>query len=122
MHDRAIQAILIVEDDRDVADTIRELLQDAGYEAVCVENGQRALAWIQEHGRPAAILLDLMMPVMNGWRFIGELRSQPGLATVPVLVVTTVAAHWGFPVPSSHVITKPFDFETLLERLAAVLR
>jgi DNA-binding response OmpR family regulator len=112
--------VLVVDDDCDLRDTMRDVLREAGYEAICVAHGLEALDWLEANGAPAAVLLDLMMPVMDGWRFMGELRAHPELATVPVLVVSTVAPHWGFPVPASRVVSKPFDVDELLARIRAL--
>lgn len=67
--------VLVVDDDRDVRDSLCDILADAGYQAVCVGNGDEALAYLNRHDRPAAILLDLFMPVMSGWELTRRLRG-----------------------------------------------
>jgi CheY-like chemotaxis protein len=71
--------ILIVEDDRDIAETVADILDDRGYAVVLAANGREALNLI-ENGRetPALILLDLTMPVMDGWEFKRRLDARPG--------------------------------------------
>ena len=69
--------VLVVEDDRDVCDAIRESLEDAGYRVCAASNGADALALLRDLGAmPDLILLDLMMPVMDGERFLEEFRRE----------------------------------------------
>lgn len=87
--------VLVVEDDPDVRDTLAEVLREAGYQAVVAEDGLEALSILRQEAagghRPSLILLDLMMPRMDGWQFRQEQLADPGLASIPVLVVTAVA-------------------------------
>jgi CheY-like chemotaxis protein len=77
--------ILIVDDDPDLATILAEVLTKAGYRTAVAENGQQALARLQsEHGWDL-VLLDLMMPVMNGWEFRAEQLQQPAIADIPVV-------------------------------------
>jgi CheY-like chemotaxis protein len=81
--------ILIVEDDVDVREVYREVLEDAGYHAVAAANGKAALEWLFAASvRPSAIVLDVMMPVMNGHEFRAEMAKHETLRNIPVIVVT----------------------------------
>jgi CheY-like chemotaxis protein len=80
--------ILIVDDDNDVRRALTELLEDEGYAVAGAANGRAALELIRGGIRPALILLDLMMPGMNGWDFRSAQLRDPELSAVPVVIVT----------------------------------
>jgi CheY-like chemotaxis protein len=84
----ATKLILVVDDDEDVRDTIREALEVQGYEVAIAANGQQALEVLQSGPMPALILLDLMMPVMSGQQFLEKQRQDATLAKVPVVILT----------------------------------
>jgi CheY-like chemotaxis protein len=104
--------VLVVDDDADIRDALRDVLEDAGYLVVEAANGEVAFTWLEKHPAPAAILLDLFMPVMNGWQLARQLESLPELAPVPILVVTGSGPHWGY--PAARVFRKPLDLRQLL--------
>ena len=82
--------ILVVEDDRDLRDALAEILRDEGYIVSAAGDGEEALSLLrgeQEEG-VALILLDLTMPVMNGWQFRDEQRRDPKLSKIPVVVLS----------------------------------
>ena len=81
--------VLVVEDDKDVREMLDLLLTTSGYETMTAENGAIALQKMRER-RPCVVLLDLMMPVMNGWRFREQQLADPTLAPVPVVCVSAV--------------------------------
>ena len=107
-------SILVVDDDCDVRDSLTELLKAEGYDAVCVRNGEEALSYLRRNPAPVAILLDLFMPVMNGWEFVKRVRAT-SLSDIPIIAVTGAESHWGVPVP--HVLRKPLEPEQLLTAL-----
>ena len=80
--------ILIVDDDSDVRRALTELLEDEGYAVAGAANGRAALDMMRDGIRPSIILLDLMMPGMNGWDFRSAQLRDPELSAVPVVVVT----------------------------------
>jgi CheY-like chemotaxis protein len=82
------KTILVVEDDCDVRDALIELLEYRGYLVVGAANGREALDRLRSSTRPALILLDLMMPVMDGWQFRAEQLRDPSLAPIPVVVIS----------------------------------
>lgn len=90
MRDSALRhRILIVEDDPAICDAYRIVLEQEGYEIVTAANGKDALAKLKNGAPlPHLILLDLMMPVMNGWEFLEARRADPALVGVPVVALT----------------------------------
>jgi len=80
--------ILIVEDDFDIREALEQILQEEGYEVRGASNGSEALAIATSGPAPRLILLDLMMPVMNGWQFRSEQLKDARLAAVPVLIIS----------------------------------
>ena len=80
-------AVLVVEDDQDVAMTINDVVEERGYRAICVPNGRAALSAL-ELERPALMLVDLFMPVMNGAEFLKVVKKTPRLASIPRVIMT----------------------------------
>jgi len=80
--------ILLVEDDPATADAMKRLLQRAGYAVTCAANGREALDSLRGAEQPSLILLDLTMPGMDGWEFRERQRHAPGLASIPVVVLS----------------------------------
>jgi CheY-like chemotaxis protein len=80
--------ILIVDDDADIREALLDVLSDHGYAVSAVSNGREALDYLQTGERPCLILLDLMMPVMNGSQFRTAQLSDPQLRDLPVLVIS----------------------------------
>jgi CheY-like chemotaxis protein len=83
--------ILIIDDDPAIRDVLGEVLRRAGYEVSTATNGVEALTHMRTKGAPSLILLDLMMPVMDGWEFRREQLKDPALRSVPTIILTTVA-------------------------------
>src|ERR1039458_9406881 len=81
-------SILVVEDDLPTREALCRSLESMGYTAHNAVNGRTGLDWLAKHPAPSLILLDLMMPEMDGFEFLRELRKQPAFANVPVIVVT----------------------------------
>jgi CheY-like chemotaxis protein len=109
--------VLVVDDDPDAREAITAILEDAGYEAIQAANGSEALRQLGANpGRCDLILLDLMMPVMNGWDFRRRQRATPALAEIPVLLMSA-GAH--MPTVSGELqaagyVTKPVETADLL--------
>jgi len=107
--------VLVVEDDPDMADAMLRLLRHAGFRARSAENGKRALEAVEAH-RPAVVLLDILMPVMDGWECARRLRARYGTG-LPIVVVTA-AEHVEArceEVGADHLLPKPFELAELLE-------
>jgi two-component system response regulator CpxR len=84
--------ILVVDDDKDIRETLGEILLNEGYDVEMAENGARALDIIRRGPPPSLVLLDLMMPVMSGWEFLEMAEQDQELAEIPVLVVSAMPA------------------------------
>ena len=80
--------ILIVDDDFDLRETLKDLLADEGYAVASAANGFEALAWLRSHPKPCFILLDWMMPHCDGAQFRAEQRQDPAIADVPVVIMS----------------------------------
>ncbi|WP_164019210.1 response regulator [Pyxidicoccus trucidator] len=107
------RSVLVVEDDEDIRAAIAEILEGEGYEVTIAANGSEALDELQHMPRPCLILLDLMMPVMNGHEFLARLREVPRMQAVPVLVLTAVSTE--APPGARGLLRKPFIVEELLD-------
>jgi CheY-like chemotaxis protein len=119
--------VLVVEDDEPLRMALCEALDDAGYRAVGAHNGLHALAQLQELPRPNLIILDLVMPVMNGWDFHAHLKANPNLTSVPVLLLSAYVqrdTHTG-PKDVAGALQKPVSVDDLMawvRRLAIRLK
>lgn len=115
MTSRTGARVLIVEDVAELRDFYAILLREEGYEVACACDGSDALRWLG--WAPNVILLDLMMPVMDGYEFYSRMRKLPGQHP-PVIVVSAVAPSRA-ELPGIHAtLAKPFDFTQLLHRVA----
>jgi CheY-like chemotaxis protein len=103
--------VLLVEDDVELRRDLAFLLQRQGYSVVTAANGVDALAKLGEHTPPSVIVLDLMMPVMDGWALRAELLRRPVLAQVPVVLLSGDAdvAREGAELRAADCLTKPVD-------------
>jgi CheY-like chemotaxis protein len=112
--------VLIVEDDRDLRDLMVVLLQSSGYETMTAENGKVGLAKMYQR-RPCAVLLDLMMPVMDGFTFRKHQLEDPSLAPVPILCVTAMYNPKDVERKlSAKCLGKPVDFDQLLDEVSTM--
>lgn len=111
--------VLVVDDDPDVCETLQTVLEVSGYRVAAAANGLEALKTLRSGLRPCLVLLDLMMPVMNGLEFRAEQRSDPAIAAVPVVVVSgdhhvaEKATEMGL-----EGLAKPIDIDDLLQLVA----
>ena len=110
--------MLIVEDDADIRESLGDALEFYGYEVATAENGWDALRLLRSGLDPEVILLDLVMPVMNGWQFRKLQLADPSLAAIPVVVVSASAP--GDARPDRH-LSKPFGIDDLLAAVAALV-
>ena len=111
------RTVLLVEDDHDVRVALRRLLEEAGYELWSAGDGRSAFALLERAATvPDVIVVDLMMPVMDGWKLIDELRQHPRFADIPVIVQSAFRD----PPPPAGVarfLDKPIDEQALLEAI-----
>jgi CheY-like chemotaxis protein len=123
--DHSIPTIMVVDDDEDIRYMMRVLLEEDGYRVLEAENGQRALE-IAQSGRPDLILMDLSMPVLDGFAATRRLRQLTKLGDVPIIAVTaydtpehrTDASAAGV----NEYLTKPVDFVRLDKLLDQFLK
>jgi two-component system chemotaxis response regulator CheY len=112
--------VLVVDDDPDILDAICDILEVERYRVARARNGVEALERVEAE-RPDVILLDLMMPVMDGVTFAHVLHGRPGVNDVPILVISAD----GNPARAASVgargyLAKPFDIDTLLGHVSAI--
>jgi CheY-like chemotaxis protein len=109
--------ILVVEDDPDILSTIVSILEFEGYPVEQARNGEEGLK-ILEQVRPALVLLDMRMPVVDGWSF-ARIMKEKGIA-LPILVMTAAqdARRWAQEIGAAGFISKPFDLNELLNAVA----
>ena len=106
------RTVMVVEDDAAIRELVMQVLTFEGFMAVGAGDGREALRRLkEEHVRPEVILLDLMMPVMDGWHFRAEQLKDPALAQIPVVVMSAVADA----MPAEGHVSKPFDVDALLD-------
>ncbi len=114
--------ILVVDDDATILDLVAEVLRDEGYEVTTATNGEEALAEVRL-SQPHAIVLDLMMPVMDGWQFLEVCQAEADFRDIPVLVLS--AAHRPqqdvMRLGARQYLTKPFDLQQLLEQVSRLV-
>ena len=109
--------IMVVDDDRGAMEALSDILEYEGYHVQRAQNGLQALEHLREtRPCPNLIVLDLLMPVMDGWEFRMRQKEDPELAKVPVLVVTAIAATAGL--DAVGVLRKPVDVDALLRTVA----
>jgi signal transduction histidine kinase/DNA-binding response OmpR family regulator len=108
--------VLIVEDDEDIRDSLREVLSFEGYHVVTAGNGREALELLQSGVKPSVVFLDLMMPVMNGFEFLDALRKIDFLSTLPVIIVSAWPREADRAPDIQGVIKKPIDVAQLLAK------
>jgi CheY-like chemotaxis protein len=111
------RGLLVVEDDPDIREALRLVLETEGYPVTTAGDGAEAMRQLQAATPPCLILLDLMMPVMDGWQFRDAQQRDPALAAIPVVVISAdgrvpqKAASIG----AAGYLKKPVDFDTLVD-------
>jgi CheY-like chemotaxis protein len=111
--------ILVVEDDADAREALIDVLEISGYSAEPAGNGREAIDLLRRSSLPSLIILDLQMPVMNGWEFRAAQKKDPKLAQVPVVVVTAFA---GEGIDANETLVKPIDVQRLLSIVSRYVR
>ena len=106
--------VFVVEDDVDTRDMLGRFLELEGYDVAVAENGKEALDRLRSGVRPCVILLDLMMPVMDGWQFRRQQVLDETLAEIPVIVVSAAGKDRLREVEADGYLSKPVDLDQLL--------
>ena len=108
---------MVVDDDPEIRSSLGELLEDEGYEVVAACDGLEALRMLRNGDKPSVILLDLMMPNMDGWETARELRADPELAEIPIIVITAAGRRIGPAIEAAPILDKPFTIERVLNMI-----
>lgn len=114
--------VLVVDDDKELATVLAEALAEFGYRVECAHDGVRALQYARERGA-AAIILDLMMPEMNGLEFLGSRQGDAWLSRIPVIVLTGehLMTQQAEALDANVVLEKPVRLLILLEAIRRVV-
>jgi CheY-like chemotaxis protein len=107
--------VLIVEDDSDLREMMAQLLTLEGFQSATVANGKDALRYLSSGDTPDLILLDLMMPIMDGWEFRRVQQADPVLARVPTIVLSALDQSRAKDLKPAAFLKKPLDFDRLLQ-------
>src|SRR3989442_15301377 len=117
--------VLLLEDEADVAELIRYTLHKGGYDVLLTSTGTDALEMAYAN-RPDVVLLDILVPELNGWEACRRLKQDPELAGIPVMMVTGRVEEGdkvlGFELAADDYVTKPFSPRELIARIRAVTR
>jgi CheY-like chemotaxis protein len=111
--------VLVVDDDAPIREALLTVLHDDGYATAGAADGREALEFLRNHPPPRVILLDLMMPVMDGWTFLREQAADPALAAIPVVVITAGSETTAPALEGRTVLSKPLKIDDVV---AAVKR
>lgn len=112
-NDRSYKNILVVEDNIDIQESLKATLENEGYSVFTADNGKEAIDQLAKIPTPCLILLDLMMPVMNGWEFVEEINKDLMLSSIPIVVVTAIGDQKNTPQTDGY-IPKPINFDALI--------
>jgi two-component system alkaline phosphatase synthesis response regulator PhoP len=120
--DMSRQTVLVVDDEKRIADLLRAYLEEAGYRVVTAADGRQAL-FAARHEKPDLVVLDLMMPEVNGWEFTRRFRQE---SDVPIIMLTARVEDLdkilGLELGADDYVTKPFSPREVVARVRAVLR
>jgi CheY-like chemotaxis protein len=113
--------LLVVEDDDMIREALTELLRDEGALVTPASNGREALQELRSGRAPDLILLDLMMPVMDGWEFRVDQRADPALASIPIIAMSADMSAKARAIAADAYLRKPLDFSELVGRIRSVV-
>jgi signal transduction histidine kinase len=115
------RTLLVVEDDDDIRETLVSLLSIEGYRVAGCSNGHEALAWLRSSTKPDLILLDLRMPIMDGWQFRVAQKGDPLLANIPAIVLSADSTPKAVAIDADAYLKKPVDYDTLVDTIERLL-
>jgi CheY-like chemotaxis protein len=107
-------SVLVVDDDPNLVRLMSKFLKLDGFAPVPAANGEEALAYLRGGGDASVILLDLRMPVMDGWTFRREQRGDPGLAKIPIVILSGVEADGVQEMDAAASFHKPVSFSEIV--------
>jgi len=113
--------LLLVEDDGELRSSLAELLRSDGYDVVGAANGSEALEYLRQAPAPDLILLDLMMPVKDGWQFRIEQKRDPNISSIPVLAISADDTPKAVAIDAEMYLKKPFQYTALLDAIRRVI-
>ena len=119
--ERTPRPILVVDDDPTILATVSEALGLEGFPVVTARNGREALDELALH-RPSLVLLDMRMPVLDGWGFMRAIREQGLNLTVVVMTAAADAGRWGREIGAQAVLAKPFELDDLIHAVERLWR
>lgn len=111
--------VLVVDDEPDIRATVSAMLEIEGYDVTEASNGADALRAVDDR-RPDVILLDMRMPVLDGWGFAAELRRRGNRTPIVVMTAARDAAHWAAEIAAAAFVAKPFGFDDLITAVERV--
>jgi len=112
----AQKMVLLVEDDPDIRDIVQDVLEAEGYDVVPASHGRQALEFlndVRDSEPPALVILDMMMPLVDGRHVLEAIRNDENLSSVPVVVMSAVAHEK--PAGAAAFLRKPFSLDTLFD-------
>jgi signal transduction histidine kinase len=118
---QAAKRVLVVEDDRDILESLEVILQDNGYVVAKASDGREALNRLARELAPDVILLDLRMPVMDGWSFRNAQKKDTQLAPIPVVAMSADGTSRAQAISADAFLRKPLDMDEVLDTLGRVI-
>jgi two-component system, cell cycle sensor histidine kinase and response regulator CckA len=113
--------ILLVEDDRAIREVLGGILEEEGYAVTTADNGRQALERLQTGPAPDLIVLDLRMPIMDGWQFRAAQKTDPALAAIPVLAISADGSAKAEAIDAAEYLRKPLSTDALLGAIGRIL-
>jgi len=113
------RTVLVVDDEADIRESLRDALKDEGYDVLLASNGQEALDLLPAVPRPCAVILDILMPVMSGADAFRTIRATPSLADIPILISTSDPSRAP---TAATVMKKPISLDRLLSMVDRLFR
>lgn len=118
------RTIMVVDDDPDIMNLVKKIIERRGYMAECVSSGEEVFRRLEEQ-KPDLILLDVVLPQMDGLEVLTRLKSQPGTSSIPVILLTGNSRYsdvlTGYQMGSDYYISKPFTSTQLISGISLVL-
>ena len=115
------QPILVIDDDPLIVDLVRDILEFEGYTVVSAANGQEGLSLLDQ-AQPALVLLDMRMPVLDGWGFARVLQERGTVLPIVVMTAAQDAKQWAAEIGATSYVAKPFEFDDLMQAVQALHR
>jgi two-component system, chemotaxis family, chemotaxis protein CheY len=121
---KAMTTILVVEDDAVTREGLAVLLCREGFAVATAANGQEALDYLRQNPAPDLILLDMLMPVLDGWHFLERVKRTKPAAAVPIVITTAtiLTRAWANDHGCAGFVRKPLELDALLEEIRRCLR